>query len=254
MKTEIKSLVVEKMDDEGHGLARIATLAAVDHDGDTYADGAFDWKEGGQWVPILPAHDRRAMPLGKARIYEDGGFAYAELHLNLQTSAGQDWHKHLKFDLAKGRPAQEWSYGFGVMDAVNEHRNGERVRVLKRLDVHEVSPVVRGAGAGTGTLAMKSRGSFADHVDAMIEELDDLVTRAEGVKSTRANDGRKLGADRREQLKQLKTRLVAVLDLDETGEDEGKALVEAEAQAQGERLAATFETRAASRRWASSQN
>jgi HK97 family phage prohead protease len=227
MKTEIKSLVVEKMDDEGHGLARIATLAAVDHDGDTYADGAFDWKEGGQWVPILPAHDRRAMPLGKARIYEDGGFAYAELHLNLQTSAGQDWHKHLKFDLAKGRPAQEWSYGFGVMDAVNEHRNGERVRVLKRLDVHEVSPVVRGAGAGT---------------------------RAEGVKSTRANDGRKLGADRREQLKQLKTRLVAVLDLDETVEDEGKAQAEAEAQAQGERLAATFETRGASRRWARSQN
>ena len=58
-KIEIKSILVEKMDDAGHGLARLATLAAVDHDGDTYAPGAFTWKDaGGQWVPMLPTAGR----------------------------------------------------------------------------------------------------------------------------------------------------------------------------------------------------
>ena len=70
MPIETKALAVEEMDEAGKGLARIATLSAVDHDGDAYARGAFGWTE--QWVPILPAHDRHAMPFGKARIFEEG--------------------------------------------------------------------------------------------------------------------------------------------------------------------------------------
>jgi hypothetical protein len=55
----LKSLTIEKMDDAGTGLARIAQLSSVDSDGDTYERGAFSWKAGGgQWVQILPAHDR----------------------------------------------------------------------------------------------------------------------------------------------------------------------------------------------------
>lgn len=158
MRTETKQLTIEKMDEAGKGLARIAVLSAVDHDGDTYAKGAFSWKKGGaQWVPILPAHDRTAMPLGKARVYEDGDAVLAELHLNLNTDAGRDWHETLKFDLATGNAIQEWSYGFGVLDFGKERRDNANVRVLKQVDVHEVSPVVRGAGVGTGTLSMKSR-------------------------------------------------------------------------------------------------
>ena len=156
MTTETKQLTVEKMDDAGHGLARIAVLSAVDHDGDTYAKGAFSWKaKGEQWVPILPAHNRTAMPLGKARLYEQGDAVLAELHLNLDTVAGRDWHSHLKFDLENGGSVQEWSYGFGVVDHAKEQRDGAMVRVLKRVDVHEVSPVVRGAGVGTATLSLK---------------------------------------------------------------------------------------------------
>lgn len=49
-------------------------------------------------------------------------------------------------------------------------------RALKRLDVHEVSPVVR--GAGIGTLALKSRGSFAHQLEATIEELETVICRA----------------------------------------------------------------------------
>ena len=172
MSTETKQLSVEKMDDAGHGLARIAVLSAVDHDGDTYAKGAFSWKaKGDQWVPILPAHDRKAMPLGKARVFEDGDAAYAELHLNLDTEAGREWHKHLKFDLETGGAVQEWSYGFDVLDHAKERRGGNQVRVLKQLDVHEVSPVVRGAGKGTRTLGMKSLDDDDDDAIAAGERL-----------------------------------------------------------------------------------
>lgn len=174
MKT--KSLTIEKMDEAGTGLARIATLSAVDSDGDTYAPGAFSWKDGGhQWAQILPAHDRRAMPLGKARVYEEGDAAFAELNLNLETQAGKDWHAALKFDLAKGSPVQEWSYGFQVLDADYQLRGDSRVQVLKRLDVQEVSPVLKGAGVGTGTLAIKSAELKEQHFAPLVASLGELA-------------------------------------------------------------------------------
>ncbi|WP_457661732.1 HK97 family phage prohead protease [Sinorhizobium medicae] len=241
MKTETKSLTVEKMDEKGHGLAKIATLSAVDHDGDTYLPGAFSWKEGGQWVPILPAHDRKAMPFGKARVFEDGDGAYAELHMNLDTEAGREWHSALKFDLAKGAAVQEWSYGFGVLDQARETRNGEPLRVLKRLDVHEISTVVRGAGVGTGTLAMKSRGSFADQIETVIAEIDDIVERAGGVKALREAQGRDMSKARREQLTELRRRFDDIFMLDPFPPTTEKAREEAE------RLAADFLTLSARR-------
>lgn len=213
MKTETKSILVEKMDDAGHGLARLATLSGVDSDGDTYAAGAFSWKEGGeQWAPMLPAHNRAAMPFGKSRVYEDSGTAFAELHLNLDTAAGKEWHAHLKFDLATGRPAQEWSYGFGTLDAAYEQRGEDRIRVLKRVDVHEVSPVIRGAGVGTATLTMKSGGgTFGAQLEALIAELDDAVDRAGSIAGLRASEGRDMSKARLDQLAAIKDRIGALL-------------------------------------------
>ncbi len=209
MPIETKALAVEEMDEAGKGLARIATLSAVDHDGDAYARGAFGWTE--QWVPILPAHDRHAMPFGKARIFEEGDAAYADLHLNLETGSGRDWHKTLKFDLATGKSVQEWSYGFDALEHSRELRDGAVVRVLKRLDIHEISTVVRGAGMGTGTLSLKSRGSFAEQLDRLITDVGDAIERAGDVKDLRAADGRPLSPARIEQLAGLKSRLEELL-------------------------------------------
>lgn len=212
MDTELKSLTIKEMDDQGLGLAKIATLSAIDHDGDTYQPGAFGWKEGGhQWVPILPSHDRAAMPLGKARVYEADDAAFAEIHLNMKSEAGREWHAALKFDLEKGNAVQEWSFGFGIIDKLHEARNGQDVRVLKRLDIHEVSPVVRGAGIGTGTLALKSRGGFASQIDATIAAIDDIIQRAGDVKALREADGRPMSTARLDQLAGLKQRLDALL-------------------------------------------
>jgi HK97 family phage prohead protease len=191
-----KSLTIEKMDNAGTGLARIATLSAVDSDGDTYMPGAFSWKEGGyQWAQMLPAHDRRAMPFGKVRVYEEGDGAYAELNLNLDTQAGRDWHAALKFDLAKGQPVQEWSYGFGILDAGFEQRNGERVRVLKRLDVHEVSPVLKGAGVGTTTIAIKGAAFKGERFTQLLTDLGELADALDANPSILSTTGVKQLAD-----------------------------------------------------------
>lgn len=174
-RTIRKTLTIEKADEAGLVVARIATLSAVDSDGDTYAPGAFSWKDGGQqWAVILPAHDRRATPLGKVRVYEEAGAAMAEMHFNLDVPAAQAWHSAIKFDLAKGRPVQEYSYGFQIMDAGFEQRDGVQVRVLKKLDVDEVSPVVRGAGVGTGTISAKA-ALKDEHFGGLIGTLDEMA-------------------------------------------------------------------------------
>tara|TARA_B100000678_G_scaffold215337_2_gene182639 strand:+ start:2462 stop:3181 length:720 start_codon:yes stop_codon:yes gene_type:complete len=173
---QVKTLTIESMDDAGSGLARLAQLSAVDSDGDTYAPGAFAWKEGGgQWTHILPAHDRRAMPLGKAWVFEEGDWAKAKFYLNLETQAGRDWHATLKFDLAKGEPVQQWSYGFDTLDMDFQMRGSDRVRLLKRLDVDEISPVVRGAGVGTGTISIKSAELKSQRFTPLLSGLGELA-------------------------------------------------------------------------------
>lgn len=238
MHKHIKSGVALKaLDDAGRGLARIAVLSAIDHDGDTYAPGAI----GEQMVQILAAHNRAAVPLGKARIYEQGDEVLADLVFNLDTQAGKDWHAALKFDLDRersgGGPIQEWSYGFAIRDAQMETRDGERVRVLKRLEVHEVSPVVKGAGIGTGTLALKhGKQPFGEQLDAAIALAGDCLERARAVKHLRAEDGRSLSAERVKQLAELHAGL-------------GALIAEAEAeQAEARRLFASYVARQVGRR------
>jgi vacuolar-type H+-ATPase subunit I/STV1 len=50
----------------------------------------------------------------------------------------------------------EWSFGFDRLDQEPGVWNGQHVNFLKQMQVHEVSPVLLGAGIGTRTTAMKS--------------------------------------------------------------------------------------------------
>lgn len=173
---QTKTLTIETIDEAGKGVARIAQLSAVDSDGDTYAKGAFAWKDGGgQWVQMIPAHNKQAMPFGKAWLREDGDQALAEFQLNLGTAAGKEWHAALKFDLETGSPVQEWSYGYRVLDAAKERRDGKVVRLIKQLDVFEVSPVLRGAGVGTGTLSIKSAELKEEAFAPLIASMGELA-------------------------------------------------------------------------------
>jgi hypothetical protein len=125
---------------------------------------------------MIPAHNRQAMPFGKAWLFEQDGWALADFTLNLATQTGKEWHETLKFDLATGQPVQEWSYGFQTLDYAFEQRDGMQVRVLKKLDCDEISPVLRGAGVGTGTLSIKAVALKENHFAGLIEALGELAT------------------------------------------------------------------------------
>lgn len=204
-----KSFEVKAVDDEGSFEAIIATLNVVDLDGDLTIPGAFKK----QSVSILPAHDRRSASLGKAEIFERGDKAIARGKFNLAIQAGREMHEALKFDLANGDPVQEWSYSYQIKESEEETRNGETIRILKSLDVSEVSPVLRGAGMGTGTISAKENEkiTLADDLAAVAAEVKRVAQRAAEVIAMRLKqklDGQRsgrpgLGAKAKKSLEEL---------------------------------------------------
>jgi HK97 family phage prohead protease len=149
---------------EGDGVfaARIATLKVVDKDNDRTVPGAFADS------PVVRVsrfnHSsavRDDLPVGVATIREDGDAVIAEGKLNLETPGGKSLFDTLRFEQEHGM-VSEWSYGFTVLDSEQETSGDKTVRVLKKLHPFEVSPVMRGAGEGTQTLAVKSATDFVD--------------------------------------------------------------------------------------------
>ena len=86
---------IKQLEGEGSFEAVIATLDVVDSDGDIIVPGAFQ----NATVSVLPAHDSRSVPLGKAKMEDRGDKAIAVGKFNLGVAAAKDWHNALKFDL-----------------------------------------------------------------------------------------------------------------------------------------------------------
>ena len=209
----LKNFNLKAIDLTGFGEAVIATLNVIDKDNDITMKGAFGE---GQTVKMIPAHDWGHIPLGKATIHEVGEEVIARFQLNLDIEAAREWHSALLFDLKEGDAIQEWSYGFSIIDSEQRTEGTDtRVRVLKKLKVHEISPVIVGAGEGTRTLSIKNEkhgGTLAEHLSDTIQEVEQVIERCEEVKALRVKDGRDLSDDRREQ---LKTVALMLSDLDE---------------------------------------
>lgn len=77
------------------------------------------------------------------------------------TFVGQFWMDVLDGEQAyrkvkRAGDLQDYSYGFQIKDAAPGVHDGQQVRVLKSLEVFEVSPVLVGAGIGTGTESLKA--------------------------------------------------------------------------------------------------
>jgi len=145
-----------------------------DHDGDVTLKGAF----GAQEVPIVPAHDWKSVPLGRASISESGDDVLALLKFNLDVPAAADWFKALKFDHATGTPMQEYSYGYEILSAEKGEKDGKPVQFLKSLKAIEVSPVLLGAGIGTRTLDVKDRAKAYAEVGGSWEAIQRAIRAA----------------------------------------------------------------------------
>ena len=160
-------LVSFKVTDEAKGEveAVFATLNVIDKDGDVTRPDAF----GEQKVRISAYNHKSwdgALPVGKGIIQERGSEAVLKSQFFMNTQAGKETFTVIK-ELGE---LMEWSYGYDVLsksegkwtDGVGEDENGKDVRFLDKIKVHEVSPVILGAGENTHTVSAKGNGKDGD--------------------------------------------------------------------------------------------
>lgn len=142
--------------DKGEIAAVFSTLDVVDKDGDVTLKGAFT--DGAPVAISAYGHQtwKGALPVGKGHIRELAKEAVFEGRFFMDTSDGLDTFKTVKHMSEDDGPGQEWSYSLRDVKAEMGDLEGKRVRFLKSISVHEVSPVLLGAGVDTRTLAVKS--------------------------------------------------------------------------------------------------
>lgn len=160
MSFKIGPAVQVKVVDESKGEieAVFSTLNVKDKDGDVTLPGAF----GEQNVRISAYNHsswQNAMPIGKGTIREVGNEAILKGQFFMDVTNAKDTFNTIK---ALGE-LMEWSYGYDILDRDSgtwpqgdAKGDGEDVQFLKKLKVHEVSPVILGAGENTRTLSAKN--------------------------------------------------------------------------------------------------
>lgn len=141
--------------------AVFSTFNVIDHDGDVTLPDAFE--NGTEVVISAYGHTSWAgeLPVGRGRIKTTRRDARVVGQLFMDTDAGRETFTTLQ---GLGNLA-EFSYGFDVLEtgdvaALPVELRGAR-RVLAKLKVHEVSPVLKGAGVGTGLVSIKCDGCAA---------------------------------------------------------------------------------------------
>lgn len=208
MEIERKSILVELKDAEpGAFVARIATLNVRDKDNDITLPGAFPMGKTVLISAYMHGSWQGKLPIGKAVIKEFGDEVLAEGQFNLKTSEGRETYEAVKF----APELQEWSYGFYPI----EHEEGEGddlgARILKKVDIKEISPVLIGAGINTGILAIKSEGtSYVVQAEAVLAAVNDLAERTGELAFLRLKEGRVLSTANRNRMKSLMESLSAV--------------------------------------------
>ena len=189
-----------KADEAGKGRAVFATLDVIDKDGDVTIPGAF----GKQTAKMVGAHDWSAPSIGLAEVSETGGSAVADFQLNLEMASGKEWYESLRFNADHGL-TQEFSYGFNILKESFQEREGRKVRILEKLEVFEVSPVMMGAGTNTRLLSMKADESrkLEEHFQEVLHLNEEFVKRIEGLVALRREKGKDLNDLNKSRLDEL---------------------------------------------------
>ncbi len=140
-----------KLSGEGIFRALFAPFNSIDKQGDLTLPGAF----GTQRV-IISSYGHGSwkgdLPVGKGVIHDGDEGGIVEGQFFLDTTRGKDTYTIVK-ELGD---LQEWNYALPEIDFEMREIDGRQVRILKRIRVPEVSPVLMGAGNGTRTLAIKA--------------------------------------------------------------------------------------------------
>jgi HK97 family phage prohead protease len=230
---DTKSLRVEIKDaDKGEVVAIFAAFNAIDHDGDVTLPGAFE--DGAKTRISAYNHGSwgSALPVGAGVIKSTSTEAqlHGQFFMNIPEAA-------TTFQTVKAMSAeglQEWSYGYDVLEySYGQFGEPARdVRFLQKQQVHEVSPVLLGAGIGTRTLTTKSNKTFAEEGEAVLAALAQFGVRAADVMAMRAEKGKGLGDQSRDLLQRVESELTTLASLlkgsTEPESDEVKAALQRE--------------------------
>ena len=199
----LRAALEEKAGGEpGSVQAVFSTFGVVDSDNDIVLASVFT---DGQPVPMTWSH-RWEMPVGKGLVRVREGDALFDGSFFIETDAGQEAYKTVK---AMGA-LQEWSWGFRVVDAAYEQRDQKLVRLIKRAEVFEVSPVLVGAGVGTYTEAIKGHAAYADEGETVLATVEAFIGRSRSLADLRRKEGRVLSDANRKRLSSLLESLQAV--------------------------------------------
>lgn len=226
---------------EGSFQAVFGTLGVIDRDKDVIMPGAI---ESGTKVRISAynhASWASALPVGKGTIEEVNNELVVNGQFFRTTEAGRETYETVKAldDLT------EWSFGFDVVEQEAGTMDGERVQFLRKLRVHEVSPVLLGAGINTRTTMIKTdyagnlvelqaveqlrdpatdkasdepedeknrNGGFQRQIHTAQEMVKDVAKRSQEIKELRVADGRDFGQERKTELRELAAAMKAAAD------------------------------------------
>jgi HK97 family phage prohead protease len=200
----IKALSEVKAEgDAGYVEAVFSTFDVIDHDNDVTRKGAFE-----QDAPVrVSAYNHAswggALPVGRGSITSDDSKATFAGQFFMGTTPGRDTFETVK---AMG-DLGEWSYGFDIIKSSEGEHDGKSVRFLEELKVHEVSPVLLGAGVGTHTVVAKAKQvkdlSDEELAEQALEACKALLDRGLSlpehvVEAVRRKDAETLEAERRD--------------------------------------------------------
>jgi hypothetical protein len=205
--------VTIKNADEGIVDAVFATLGVIDKDGDVILKGAI---ESGAKV-TMSAYGHKSwegvLPVGIGTITEVGNEAIVTAQFFMDTPHGRDTFTTVKNLAAEG--LGEWSFSLKDIESERGEVDGKSANLISAVTVHEVSPVLLGAGVDTRTLVTKG-AKFSEHADAVLADVDELITRATEVVTLREAQGKKgtseSAAAQLTKVNDALTRLKALLD------------------------------------------
>ncbi len=199
-----------KVDDAkpGHVVLEFAAFGEVDRQGEITKRGAFGTQKvllGAFGHSSFGMMGNPAPPIGTGTITEKGDVAIADVQFNLDMEAGRETFESVKMS----GDLQEWSYGFRVTKESTTMVDGKPVRVLDKLAVKEVSPVIIGAGNRTRTVSIKAFGNLTleDHSDEALDTVSGYLDRLKSLADLRAKEGRVLSGANRTRLTVLRASL-----------------------------------------------
>ena len=168
-------------ENKGYLKAVIATTGIIDRHGDRLVKGAI----GSQDV-VLSAYGHGTikngeLPIGRGKVYEEGDKVYFEGNFFMDIAKAAETYEVVK----RVADLQEYSFSLHDIDFELVKEEGRIVFQIAKTTVKETSPVMRGAGIGTGTVIVKTdeNTNLESENKTLKEENETLKTENESLKA-----------------------------------------------------------------------